>query len=225
MSTSTRKSRPASSGSRSGGKGGSNRLVLILVGLAVVAFVGVVAVLSAGEGADLPSLSDVAGPVEVVGDPIGVAYPDDGPDAAVGLPSPVITALDYDDQPVTIGAPGQAQVLVFLAHWCPVCDQELPTLRDVVAADGVPDDVELVFVTTGLDPGRPNWPPRTWLRDAGLESVLTVRDDTGDPLMRAYGLRAYPAWAVIDAEGTLVARRQGLLPAVGVAQLLDLASR
>jgi hypothetical protein len=43
--------------------------------------------------------------------------------------------------------------------------------------------------------------------------------------MRAYGLRAYPAWAVIDAEGTVVARRQGLLPAVGVAQLLDLAAR
>jgi cytochrome c biogenesis protein CcmG, thiol:disulfide interchange protein DsbE len=102
---------------------------------------------------------------------------------------------------VTIGAPGQAQVLVFLAHWCPVCEQELPTLRNVISAGGVPDDVEMVLVTTGLDPGRPNWPPRTWLRDAGLGDVLTVRDDVGDPMMRAFGLRAYPAWAVIDAEG------------------------
>jgi cytochrome c biogenesis protein CcmG/thiol:disulfide interchange protein DsbE len=221
MSTSTRRTRPTQSGGRTGG----NRLVLILVGLAVVAFVGVVAVLSAGEGADLPSLSDVAAPVAIEGDPVGVPYPDGGPDAAVGLAAPVITALDYDGQEVTLGASGQAQVLVFLAHWCPVCDQELPTLREVVTADLVPDDVQMVLITTGLDPGRPNWPPRTWLRDAGLGDVLTVRDDVGDPLMRAFGLRAYPAWAVIDADGTLVARRQGLLRAPEVAALLDAASR
>jgi len=221
MSTTTRKT--SSSSARV--SGGSNRIVLVLVGVAILAFVGVVAFLSAGERADLPGLDDVAGPVVVDGQPIPVPYPDGGADAAVGLPSPVITALDYEDQPVTIGAPGQAQVVVFLAHWCPVCDQELPTLRSVIAAGGVPDDVQMVLVTTGLDPGRPNWPPRTWLRDAGLGDVLTVRDDVGDVMMRAYGLRAYPAWAVVDAEGTLVARRQGLLPAVGVAQLIDLASR
>lgn len=222
MSIPTRRTR---SSSASSGDGRSNRLVLTLVGVAVVAFVGVVAVISAGEGADLPGLSDVAASVVVDGNAIAVPYPDDGPDPAVGQPSPVITALDYDDRVVTIGAPGSAQVIVFLAHWCPVCDQELPTLRDVVEADGIPDGVELVLVTTGLDPGRPNWPPRTWLRDAGLGDVLTVRDDVGDPLMGAFGLRAYPAWAVIGSDGTLVARRQGLLPAVGVAQLLDLASR
>ncbi len=219
MSTSTKKGRSTTTSS------GSNRLVLILVGVAVLAFVGVVAVLSAGEVSDVPSLDDVAGPVIVEGTPISVPYPDGGADPAVGLPSPVITALDYEGREVVIGAPGQAQVLVFLAHWCPVCDQELPTLRDVVSAGGVPDGVDLVFVTTGLDPGRPNWPPTRWLANAGLSSVTTVRDDLGDPLMRAFGLRAYPAWAVIDAEGTLVARRQGLLPAVGVAQLLDVAAR
>ena len=224
MSTSTRTSR-STSASSSGRSGGSNRLVLILVGVAVVAFVGVVAVLSAGEGADLPGLSDVAAQVVIEGETIPVPYPEDGPDPAVGLPSPVITALDYEDQPVTIGEQGQAQVIVFLAHWCPVCGQELPTLRDLVEADGVPYDTELVLVTTGLDPSRPNWPPRTWLSDAGLGEQTTVRDDVGDPLMKAFGLGAYPAWAVVDAEGTLVARRQGLLPAVGVAQLLDLASR
>ena len=223
MSSSTKVKRSAGSDA----SGGGNRLVLILVAVAIVAFVGVVAFLSANETSDIPSLSDVAGPVAVDGQAISVPYPEEAgaPDPAVGLPSPVITALDFDDQPLTIGEPGRAQVLVFLAHWCPVCDQELPTLRSVVQAGGIPDEVDLVLVTTGLDPGRPNWPPTRWLADAGLGDVTTVRDDVGDPLMRAYGLRAYPAWAVIDAEGTVVARRQGLLPAVGVAQLLDLAAR
>jgi hypothetical protein len=43
-------------------------------------------------------------------------------------------------------------------------------------------------------------------------------------MMRAFGLRAYPAWAVVGADGTVLARRQGLLSAVGVAQLLDAAA-
>ena len=203
-----------------------NRLVLVLVGVALVAFVGVVAFLSAGEGADLPSLDEVAGTVTFTGDPIPVPYPDDPatPDPAVGLPAPVVTALDYEDQEVTLGGADRAQVLVFLAHWCPVCNQELPTLRAIVDAAGVPDEVDLVLVTTGLDPGRPNWPPRTWLEDAGLGEVTTVRDGQGDPMMRAFGLRAYPAWAVVGADGTLLARRQGLLSALGVAQLLDAAA-
>ena len=220
--TRTKKGRSAAASSS-----GSNRLVLLLVGIAVVGFIGVVAFLSANETSDVPSLQDVAGPVQVDGTPIDIPFPEDrgAPDPAVGLPSPRIEALDYDDASVTIGGPGRAQVLVFLAHWCPVCDQELPTLRSIVAAGGVPDEVDLVLVTTGLDPGRPNWPPKRWLDDAGLSGVTTVRDDVGDPLMRSYGLRAYPAWAVLDADGTVVARRQGLLDAVGVAQLLDLAAR
>jgi thiol-disulfide isomerase/thioredoxin len=222
MSSTTKRPRSASSTG-----GGGNRLAIILVGIAVLAFVGVVAFLSAGEGADLPSLTDVARPVVVEGEPITVPYPDErgAPDPAVGLPAPVVTALDYSEGEVTIGAAGQPQVVVFLAHWCPVCAQELPTLRSLVDAGGVPDGVDLVFVTTGLDPGRPNWPPARWLADAGLGGVTTVRDDVGDPMMRAFGLRAYPAWAVIDAQGTVVARRQGLLDAVGVAQLMDLAAR
>lgn len=222
MSSTSRSKGPAGAAARQG----TNRLVVVLVGVALLAFVGVVAFLSAGEGADLPTLADVAGEVTVEGEAITIPFPEGQgvADPAVGLPSPVVTALDGEDRPVTVGAPGRPTVLVFLAHWCPVCAQELPTLRDIVRADGVPDGVDLVLVTTGLDPGRPNWPPQRWLEDAGLDEVLTLRDDASDSFMGAFGLRAYPAWAVIDAEGNIAARHQGLLPPVAVAQLMDLAT-
>lgn len=210
------------SSSSAKGSGGSNRFVVALVAVAVVAFVGVVAVLSVNERADLPTLASFSAPVDVQGEAL-LPY-DEGSDPTAGVaPSPVITARTLDDVEMTLGAPGKAQVLVFLAHWCPVCDQELPVLRNVIEAGGVPEDVEVIAVLTGLDPGRPNWPPDAWLRDAGVD-VVAVRDDVGDPLMRAFGLRAYPAWAVIDADGTIQARRQGLLTSVAISQLLQLAA-
>lgn len=202
-----------------------NRLALILGGVAVLAFVAVVAALSAGETSDRPALSDVAGKVTVQGQQVVAPFPSQpgATDPAAGSVSPVITALDYDDNPVAIGQPGQAQVLVLLAHWCPVCDQELPLLLDTVNSGLIPENVELILVTTGLDPLRPNWPPRTWLTDAGLGKVTTVRDDATSSLMRAYGLNAYPAWVAIDQEGFIVTRHQGLLSSAGVAQLLAAA--
>ncbi len=202
--------------------GGSNRLVVALVAVAVVAFVGVVAVLSVNERADLPTLASFSAPVDVQGN--GLPPYDESSDPTAGVvAAPVITARTLDDREIVLGAPGQAQVLVFLAHWCPVCDQELPVLRNVIETGGVPADVEVIAVLTGLDPGRPNWPPDVWLRNAGVD-VVAVRDDAGDPLMRAFGLRAYPAWAVIDADGTVQARRQGLLTSVAITQLLQLAA-
>lgn len=219
MSTATRKGRASAANA-----GGTNRLVIGLVAVAIVAFVGVVAVLSAGEVSDIPTLEDVAGPVSLSGDPIPVPYPESGPDAAVGLPVPVMTALDYQGGEVVIGARGRAQIVVFLAHWCPACNAELPLLRDMVEAGSVPDGADLVFVTTGLNPGRPNWPPDRWLADAGLGGVTTARDDAGGQLMRALGLGAYPAWAVIDAEGTLQARRHGQLRPAQLAELLAIAA-
>jgi len=201
------------------------RLIALLVGVAVLGFVVVVAVTSANEQLGVPSLDDIAGPVTVAGEDL-IPLPQEGADPLTGqgVVSPIATALDLDGNEVVIGAPGQAQVLVFLAHWCPVCQQEVPVLVELIRAGGVPDDVELVAVLTGLDPSRPNWPPDVWLDREGFVGTI-ARDAQGDRLMRAFGLRAYPAWAVIDSEGRIVTRRTGLLPLVGIAQLFDEASR
>jgi cytochrome c biogenesis protein CcmG, thiol:disulfide interchange protein DsbE len=215
---------PNSTSPRTSARSGGNRLVVGLVAVAIVAFVGVVAVLSANEGADLPSLAEYAGTVTVAGEPVP-PIGEDGSDPFAGqVSAPVLTVQDLADGERVLGAPGQAQVLVFLAHWCPVCDQELPVLRRVIDRGDVPADVELVLVTTALDPSRPNWSPDRWLADAGLGGVLTVRDDTAGRAFTTYGLRAYPAWAAIDADGVVVARRQGLLPETGIVDLLGLVS-
>jgi len=201
-------------------------VILAVVALAVVAAVGAIAFLSVEEQASVKRLEDIAGPVVLTGDPLP---PFAGGDAAdplegQGVPAPSATALTMAGEEVVIGpGAGRGQVLVFLAHWCPVCQQEVPTLAEVVRSIGVPDGVELVAIMTGLDPGRPNWPPDSWLEREGLVATV-VRDDAQGSLLRAYGLNAYPAWAVLGPDGTVLGRRTGLLDAGSIVSLMAAAA-
>lgn len=219
----------AKPGAKPAAKPAGNRgrtVILAVVGLAVVAAVGAIAVLSVEEQASVKDLEDIAGPVEVTGDPLPPLGSDGSADAleGQGVPAPGATALTMAGEEVALGAgAGTGQVLVFLAHWCPVCQQEVPVLADYVAANGVPAGVELVAVMTGLDPGRPNWPPDEWLEREGLDATV-VRDSAEGDLMRAFGVNAYPAWAVVAADGTLVGRRTGLLDDASIAALLASAA-
>ena len=201
-------------------------VILAVVGLAVVAAVGAIAVLSVEEQASVKDLEDIAGPVEVVGDPLPPLGSDGSADPleGQGVPTPTATARTMADDEVVLGGDaGVGQVLVMLAHWCPVCQQEVPLLTEYVAANGVPAGVELVAVMTGLDPGRPNWPPDEWLEREGLNATV-VRDSAEGTLMRTFGVNAYPAWVAIAPDGTLVGRRTGLLDDGSIAALLESAA-
>jgi thiol-disulfide isomerase/thioredoxin len=203
---------------------GGNRVVVILVGVAVLAFVGVVAFLSSNEVLGIPTVAEFAGPVSVEGSSLP-ALPAEGADPLIGqgVRAPVSTALDLSGQEVVIGAPGQAQLVVFLAHWCPACDQEVPAIASIIASGEVPSDVEIVAVLTGYGSERPNWPPDVWLADRGYRGVV-ARDDVASTLLRTYGIGSFPGFAAIDAEGVVQARTSGLLPTDAILALLDLAS-
>jgi len=67
-------------------------------------------------------------PVEVIGEPLPV-YESSDADPAVGLTAPVLEGASFDGTPITIGGPTDGPTLVvFLAHWCPHCNREVPEL-------------------------------------------------------------------------------------------------
>jgi len=201
---------PSKTSATSSAGGNRSRLVMGLVALGVVGFAVLIAVLSVDEAGSILSIEDVAGAVEVTGEPLLVPPGDDGSDAFAGAPSPVVTGVDFADAPVTIGTPGKAQVLLFLASWCPACQRELPVVVDFVEAGGVPDDVELLAVVTSLAPERPNWPPQDWLASEGYDGAV-IRDDAESTIARTFGLSGTPFWVLIDAEGRVVRRFSGLV--------------
>jgi thiol-disulfide isomerase/thioredoxin len=159
-------------------------------------------------------------PVEVT----GTALPryEGEPDPAVGRPIAEITGAGFDGAPVTIAPDGRPKLVLFVAHWCPHCQREVPKLSEYLRQHPLPADVDMVTVATGTSPDRPNYPPSGWLaREKWPGSVLA--DSTQSTAASAFGLSAYPFFVAVDASGKVVARTSGELTTETFAQLMQAA--
>jgi cytochrome c biogenesis protein CcmG/thiol:disulfide interchange protein DsbE len=144
------------------------------------------------------------------------------PDPARGTPAPRLKGSTLAGDPVTIGGDGTPTVLVFLAHWCPVCQKEVPIITDWVAGGGDVDGVDVYSVVTSVDRTRGNYPPGSWLRRADWPFTSIV-DDPSNTAANVFGLSAFPYYVAIDAEGNVVERVTGELDAAGFAALVGAA--
>jgi thiol-disulfide isomerase/thioredoxin len=131
-------------------------------------------------------------------------------DAAFGAAAPRLSGTGTDGEPMTIEPGGRSTVILFLAHWCPVCQEEVPKVQEWLDAGGLPQGVQFVSVATATDTNRPNHPPAEWLEREGW-TLPTLLDDGASGAAEAYGLTAFPFWAFLDADGNVVARRFGPL--------------
>ena len=193
------------------------RRILLYVGIVV----GVAAVLFAafglGDEGDAPAVAEVAGSPQIEGDPLP---PGDDPaaDPALDAQAPVITGEDFDGNEVTIGD-GDAELIVFMASWCPACQAELPELVEWLDAGGLPDGVELISVSTGLDDTRGNWPPQDWFEREGYDHPIIV-DDAEGSIANALGMTATPYWVALR-DGQVQGRIPGQLPMEQVQQIAE----
>ena len=75
---------------------------------------------------------------------------------------------------MAIAADGRPKILLFLAHWCPHCQREVPIVQGWLDAGGLPQNVDLISIATSIDPARPNYPPEAWLTREGWEPTVLV---------------------------------------------------
>jgi peroxiredoxin len=142
-------------------------------------------------------------------------------DMARGRLAPEVTGTALTGEEITVGAPGEAQVIVFLAHWCPHCQAEVPRIVEHLAANPLPDDVQVYGVATSTAENRPNYPPSEWLERE--EWAFPTLDDATNAVQAQYGLSAFPYFAAVDAEGVVVARGSGELTVDQFDQLVEAA--
>jgi thiol-disulfide isomerase/thioredoxin len=137
------------------------------------------------------------------------AFVSSADDPAVGRPIPEVDGKSFDGTPVSIKADGRPKLIVFLAHWCPHCQREVPVVQSWLDAKGMPAGVELISVVTSIDPNRPNYPPDAWL--AREHWTVPVIVDADGQIATRYGLTAFPYWVVVNANGTVAQRLTGEL--------------
>ena len=130
-------------------------------------------------------------------------------DPAIGMAAPSITASYFDNSEATISfGDGEPAIVLFLAHWCPHCQDEVISLSPWFEANGVPSDVRIIAVSTAVDEGSPNYPPSKWLLREEWPTEV-VRDSANSDLARGFGLSGFPYLVVIDGDGNIVNRQSG----------------
>ena len=186
--------------------------LLVAAGLAAVVLAALAVALISGGGDDgtTTAESDAAttGTVVVSGTPLP-ELTDSADDPAVGMTFPTLTGVDQSGEPMTISADDGPMMVLFVAHWCPHCQAEVPVVQSWVDDGGLPPGVDLVTVSTAIDPSAPNYPPDAWLAREGWTAPVLV--DADGTAATAAGLPAYPYFVAVDGDGKVAARSTGEL--------------
>jgi thiol-disulfide isomerase/thioredoxin len=193
------------------------------IGLGAVVVVAlVVAVIASRGGSDEATDVPQTQPVTVTGNPLP-ALPDSGTDPAVGTVAPTLAGKSFDGSAVDIAPDGTGKLVLFVAHWCPHCQREVPLLVDHLKTTKLPAGVELVTVATATTDTRPNYPPSTWLDKEGWTAPV-LADDADGTAAQAYGLPGFPYLVALDKDGKVVGRITGEFPVETFDQLAQAAA-
>lgn len=177
--------------------------------------------ISDDDAEQMPSGPVATAPVEVDGEPLP-AVGGGSDDPAVGELAPTLSGTSVDGEPMEIRPGDGPTIVMFLAHWCPHCQNEVPVVVDWLDDGRLPDDVDLVAVSTAVSEPRGNFPPSEWLESEGW-TVPTLADDDASTALQAYGLGSFPYFVALDADGRVVARVVGEQGADGLDQLVGWA--
>lgn len=165
--------------------------------------------------ADLPEqLVGQIGALDVTGEALPMFEGDTATDPAIGSAAPVLVGTDFNGNAVRVDAATDGPtMLVFLAHWCPHCNAEVPVLNELRDAGSFPDDLNIIAVSTAVSPDRPNFPPSEWIDDVDWTYPVIadgVDMESGTYLgTTAYGLDGFPFVTLIDGDGNVAGRWSG----------------
>ncbi|HYN99574.1 MAG TPA: TlpA disulfide reductase family protein [Actinomycetota bacterium] len=196
----------------------------LIFGAALVVILAVVAFFATrGEDAGGPAGEEPeqVRPVAVEGQPLAQLSAS-GQDPAVGQTAPSIRGTGFDGDAVNIEPGSQPRLVIFVAHWCPHCQREVPKIVQWLEDSGTPQGLDMIVVATATDPNRPNYPPSEWLEEEGLD-LSTMADDRNGTAAQAYGLSAYPYFVLMDANNRVIARDSGELSTEELDELVELA--
>ena len=160
-----------------------------------------------------PELRTEVLPTEVEGTPLPELL-NEIDDAAVGLPAPIVVGTDFDGSEVVIdGATNGPTMVIFVAHWCPHCNAEIPRINELRDEEAFPSDLDIVGVSTAVQLNGEHFPPSEWRTE--LDWTYPMMGDGVDLVAQtflatsAYGVNSFPFGVIIDADGNVAKRWSG----------------
>jgi thiol-disulfide isomerase/thioredoxin len=145
-------------------------------------------------------------PVQVIGTPLPQLPNPPAQDPAVGMKVPTLKGQNLlTAAPMTIAPDGKNQMVVFLAHWCPHCQADMPILVQWLNSGSKPANLEVAAVATGTKSSFPNYPPSDWFKRSGWPAPV-MADSSNYDAATAYGLPSYPFVTIFGPDGTVKAR-------------------
>ena len=194
----------------------SNRNAWLVGGViaAVIAIAAIVAI-SASSKKDQVAVGTVQefSEVAVTGDALPAFDSAANPDPAVGMTAPTLTGKSFTGNVVTTESTGTPTLTIFLAHWCPHCQREVPLLVEWEKSGKMPAGIDIVAVATGTDSANPNYPPSEWLARENFPATWPVMADSADKVGgNAFGLAGYPYFVLVGGDGKVLWRASGEVP-------------
>lgn len=219
--------------------GGSKGLMWTIIAVLVVVAVGGIVWATTSGGSNDPAATDSttassgssaslpdSQPVTITGDPLPAFESGGGADPAVGLAAPVVDGLNFTGEKMSLNAADGAYMVVFLAHWCPHCNAEVPRLLQWKHSGAVPADLRVIGVATAVSDTRPNYPPAQWFSNKGWEWPVMVDEKIGDAAAgkaaTAFGASGWPYFIIVGKDGKVKVRVSG---EISVADLNDVVAK
>ena len=190
-----------------------SRLPWLIAGIVVV--VGLAAVVAiVGTGGGSAEAQNEVAPVTVT----GTALPSAGgsglippaSDPAVGKTVPALSGSTFGGGQISFAVPTKPTVYLFVAHWCPHCQAEVPRIVDWLGDGSLPSTVSWRMVSTAVKESQGNFPPSAWLAKEKWGGPVLVDSATGDAA-NAFGLQSFPYLLFVDSKGVVKQRATGEL--------------
>jgi thiol-disulfide isomerase/thioredoxin len=195
-------------------------IIAVVLGAGVVALLVAAVLFGGGIGGSAVPVEEELGSPQVEGALPPMPRDTTVDSTATGLPAPVVVGTDYDGNTVTIEDDGRPKAVVFLAHWCPHCQNEVPSVQRWLNDTGGVEGVDLYSVSTALNAQPGNYPPSEWLEEEGW-TVPLIRDDARSSVLVAHGDGGFPFWVFTNSDGTVALRVAGEIPIADLEQIIQ----
>lgn len=174
------------------------RQMLTVGGGAGVVVLAVILLIAINGGPQGKGKISSPGDVKISSGPRDTLIPD-------GQKLPTFSAPGLDGGTISSAA-GQPSVLAIWASWCPVCQEEMPSVNKV--KEGYPGvEVASIVTSQGQEPGPT---PEQFVADKKITIPVAVDDASGD-LRRGMGVTSFPVLYFVNADGTVFKSHLGLL--------------